>query len=141
NSLLIAQTVTNWTYSDLRRRIVLPVRVAYGATPQRVTELLTAIGARHPQVSGEPAAAAVFMGFGDNSLDFELRAWTDRFGDAETIHSERAARGYAALRAARIALPVPRRDVRLRPAEAGAGPDGGGAPGAAPRAAPGKESP
>ncbi|HWO05832.1 MAG TPA: mechanosensitive ion channel domain-containing protein, partial [Methylomirabilota bacterium] len=73
NSLLIAQSVTNWTYSDMRRRIVLPVRVAYGATPQRVTELLTAIGARHPQVSAEPAAAAVFMGFGENSLDFELR--------------------------------------------------------------------
>jgi len=147
NSLLIAQTVTNWTYSDLRRRIVLPVRVAYGATPQRVTELLTAIGARHPQVSGEPPAAAVFMGFGDNSLDFELRAWTDRFGDAETIQSELADAVYAALREARIDLPVPRRDVRLRPApaEAGAGPDGGGAPGAAPRAAPGpapgKESP
>jgi potassium-dependent mechanosensitive channel len=144
NSLLIAQAVTNWTYSDLRRRIVLPVRVAYGAaTPQRVTELLTAIGARHPQVSAGPAAAAVFMGFGENSLDFELRAWTDRFGDAETIQSELADAVYAALREARIDLPVPRRDVRLRPApaEAGAGPDGGGAPGAAPRAVPGKESP
>ena len=40
--MLIAQAVTNWTYSDLRRRIVLPVRVAYGAVPQRVTELLAA---------------------------------------------------------------------------------------------------
>ncbi len=114
NSLLIAQSVTNWTYSDLRRRIVLPVRVAYGAVPQRVTELLTAIGARHPQVSAEPAAAAVFMGFGENSLDFELRAWTDRFGDAETIQSQLADAVYAGLNEARIELPVPRRDVRLR---------------------------
>jgi potassium-dependent mechanosensitive channel len=123
NSLLIAQSVTNWTYSDLRRRIVLPVRVAYGATPQRVTELLTAIGARHPQVSGEPAAAAVFMGFGENSLDFELRAWTDRFGDAETIQSELADSVYAALNEARIDLPVPRRDVRLRQVAAQPGKD------------------
>jgi len=37
NSVLIAQAVTNWTYSDLRRRIVLPVRVAYGAVPRRVS--------------------------------------------------------------------------------------------------------
>lgn len=114
NSVLIAQAVTNWTYSDLRRRIVLPVRVAYGAVPQRVSELLTAIGARHPQVSAEPAAAAVFMGFGENSLDFELRAWTDRFGDAETIQSQLADAVYAGLNEARIELPVPRRDVRLR---------------------------
>jgi small-conductance mechanosensitive channel len=123
NSLLIAQSVTNWTYSDLRRRIVLPVRVAYGATPQRVTELLTAIGARHPQVSGDPAAAAVFMGFGENSLDFELRAWTDRFGDAEAIQSQLADSVYAALNEARIDLPVPRRDVRLRSVAAEPGKD------------------
>ncbi len=123
NSLLIAQSVTNWTYSDLRRRIVLPVRVAYGATPQRVTELLTAIGARHPQVSGDPAAAAVFMGFGENSLDFELRAWTDRFGDSETIQSQLADAVYAALNEARIDLPVPRRDVRLRQVAAEPGKD------------------
>ena len=123
NSLLIAQSVTNWTYSDLRRRIVLPVRVAYGAAPQRVTELLTAIGARHPQVSGDPAAAAVFMGFGENSLDFELRAWTDRFGDSETIQSQLAAAVYAALNEARIDLPVPRRDVRLRQVAAEPGKD------------------
>jgi len=118
NSLLIAQSVTNWTYSDLRRRIVLPVRVAYGAAPQRVTELLTAIGARHPQVSGDPAAAAVFMGFGENSLDFELRAWTDRFGDSETIQSQLADSVYAALNEARIDLPVPGATCgcgRLRP--------------------------
>ena len=114
NSVLIAQAVTNWTYSDLRRRIVLPVRVAYGATPQRVSELLTAIATRHPQVIADPAPAAVFMGFGENSLDFELRAWTDRFGDAEAIQSQLADAVYAGLNEARIELPVPRRDVRLR---------------------------
>ena len=122
NSLMIAQTLTNWTYSDLRRRIVLPVRVAYGASPQRVTELLTGLATSHPQVIPEPAAGAVFLGFGENSLDFELRAWTDRFGDAEAIQSQLADRVYAALNEARIELPMARRDVRLRhaaPAEPG----------------------
>jgi len=114
NSVLIAQAVTNWTYSDLRRRIVLPVRVASGAAPRRVSELLTAIATRHPQVSADPAPAAVFMRFGENSLDFELRAWTDRFGDAEGIQSQLADSVYAGLNEARIELPVPRRDVRLR---------------------------
>jgi small-conductance mechanosensitive channel len=113
NAQLVAQTLTNWTYSDMRRRIVLPVRVAYGATPQRVTELLVAVAAQHPQAVAQPAPAAVFLGFGENSLDFELRVWTDRFGDAETIQSQLAGSVYAALTEARIALPVPRRDVRL----------------------------
>jgi small-conductance mechanosensitive channel len=114
NSQLITQALTNWTYSDLRRRIVLPVKVAYGAAPQRVTELLTGVAIRHPQVIDEPAPGAVFLGFGENSLDFELRAWTDRFGDAEAIQSQLADSVYTVLTDARIELPVPRRDVRLR---------------------------
>ena len=113
NSQLVSQNVTNWTYSDLRRRIVLPVKVAYGTAPKRVSELLTAIAAKHPLVLDQPAPAVVLMGFGESSLDFELRAWTDRFGDAETIQSELADAVYAGLVEAHIDLPVPRRDVRL----------------------------
>ena len=113
NSQLVSQNVTNWTYSDLRRRIVLPVKVAHGAVPARVSELLVAIAAKHSLVLDQPAPAAVLMGFGEYSLDFELRAWTDRFGDAETIQSELADAVYAGLTEARIDLPVPRRDVRL----------------------------
>ncbi|HYB70482.1 MAG TPA: mechanosensitive ion channel domain-containing protein [Candidatus Bathyarchaeia archaeon] len=113
NSQLVAQTFTNWTYSDVRRRIVLAVRVAHGAAPQRVGELLAAVAARHPQVLGQPTPAGVFVGFGENSLDFELRAWTDRFADTDTIQSQLAHSIYAALTEAGIALSVPRRDVRL----------------------------
>jgi small-conductance mechanosensitive channel len=117
NSQLVSQNVTNWTYSDRRRRIVLPVKVAYGAAPKRVSELLITIAAKHPLVLDQPAPAVVLMGFGENSLDFELRAWTDRFGDAETIQSELADAVYAGLTEAAIDLPVPRRDVRLRSAD------------------------
>ena len=113
NSQLVSQNVVNWTYSDLRRRIVLPVKVAYGTAPKQVSELLVAIAARHPLVSDQPPPAVVLMGFGESSLDFELRAWTDRFGDAENIQSELADAVYAGLTEARIPLPVPRRDVRL----------------------------
>ena len=113
NSQLITQALTNWTYSDLRRRIVIPVKVAYGAAPQRVTELLTGVAAKHPQVIDQPPPGAVFLGFGENSLDFELRAWTDRFGDAEAIQSQLADSVYTVLTEARIDLPVPRRDVRM----------------------------
>ena len=113
NSQLITQALTNWTYSDLRRRIVIPVKVAYGAAPQRVTELLTGVATKHPQVIDQPPPGAVFLGFGENSLDFELRAWTDRFGDAEAIQSQLADSVYTVLTEARIDLPVPRRDVRM----------------------------
>ena len=113
NSQLVSQNFINWTYSDLRRRIVLPVKVAYGAAPRRVSELLVSIAAKHPLVLDQPAPAVVLMGFGESSLDFELRAWTDRFGDAETIQSDLADAIHAGLAEARIDLPVPRRDVRL----------------------------
>jgi small-conductance mechanosensitive channel len=63
------------------------------------------------------------MGFGENSLDFELRAWTDRFGDAEAIQGQLADAVYRGLNEARIELPVPRRDVRLRTVAAEPGKD------------------
>jgi potassium-dependent mechanosensitive channel len=113
NSQLVAQNVTNWTYSDLRRRIVLPVKVAYGAAPKRVGEVLTAVAARHPLVLDQPPPTVVLMGFGEYSLNFELRAWTERFADPETIQSELADAVYGGLTEAGIDLPVPRRDVRL----------------------------
>ncbi len=104
NSLLIAQTLTNWSYSDLRRRIVLPVRVAYGASPPRVLELLSRIATAHPDVVGEPAGGAVFLGFGEDSLDFELRVWIDRLGDAQRIQRQLAEQVRAALHEASIEL-------------------------------------
>lgn len=113
NSQLISEQVTNWTFSDRRRRIDLPVGVNYAAEPQKVIEVIEAVAAAHTKVLNDPQPRGLFVGFGESSIDFELRAWTDEFIEWQKIRSELAAAVYDAVRAAGFSFPFPQREVRL----------------------------
>jgi potassium efflux system protein len=113
NAELVTERVTNWTLSDQWRRIELPVGVSYSAHPKRVMEMLEMVAQAHPQVLRQPAPRAFFTGFGDSSINFELRAWTDQFDQWFQIRSELAAAVYDAGPAAGISFPFPQREVRL----------------------------
>ena len=113
NAQLVTSAVTNWTLSDRTRRIDLPVGVDYGSAPDKVVDVLQAVARAHPQIMQTPPPQAVFKSFGDSSINFELRAWTNRFERWPVIQTELAAAIYAALRAAGMSLPFPQREVRL----------------------------
>jgi small-conductance mechanosensitive channel len=113
NAQLITERVTNWTLSDRQRLIELPVGVSYSAHPKRVMEMLETVAQGHPRVLRQPAPRAFFTGFGDSSINFELRAWTDQFDQWFQIRSELAAAVYYAGQAAGISFPFPQREVRL----------------------------
>jgi len=114
NASLVSEKVTNWTYSDSLRRMDVPVGVAYGSAPEKVLELLRAVAHAHPGVLAQPAPEALFMGFGESALNFELRAWTGRFNQWVVIRSELGVAVYAALRDVGLEIPFPQREVRLR---------------------------
>jgi small-conductance mechanosensitive channel len=112
NANLIQEQVVNWTLSDRQRRIELPIGIAYGTDPKRVIEVLLAVASAIPEVNEDPAPLALFRGFGESSLDFELRCWTG----AENylpIQSKIAIAMNAALAEAGISIPFPQRDVRV----------------------------
>jgi small-conductance mechanosensitive channel len=113
NAQLIAERVTNWTLSDRRRRIDVPVGVDYRSAPDRVVELLEAVGRGHPEVLKDPPPMAVFTAFADSAINFELRAWTNHFERWAKIQTELAVAVHAALRAAGMTIPLPQREVRL----------------------------
>jgi small-conductance mechanosensitive channel len=120
NGNLIADPVTNWTLSDSMRRIDLAVGVAYGNDPERVIDTLRGVAGAHPMVVETPGPVALFVGFGEKTLNFELRAWTDRFGQWPMIRSELAIAITKAFPAAGISLPFQPRDA---PADAGPPPE------------------
>lgn len=113
NSQLVSDQLTNWTLSDRLRRIDLPVGVNYGASPKKVIEMLETVARAHPGVLQTPAPRAFFTGFGDSSINFELRSWTDQFGQWFQIRSELAAAVYDAGYAAGLSFPFPQREVRV----------------------------
>ncbi len=114
NGFLVSEQVINWTLSDRQRRIDLPVGVAYGTDPARVLALLDRVARAHPDVLAWPEPRALFLGFGESSLDFELRLWTDRADGWPKVRSDLAVAIYAALRDEGIEIPFPQRDLHLK---------------------------
>jgi len=114
NGDFISARVTNWTFADRKRRIILPVGVAYGTDPQRVIDMLEEIATTNEDVLSDPAPQALFRGFGDSSLDFELRAWTDSDRGWVAVSSDLAIATNAALGEGDIEIPFPQRDLHVR---------------------------
>jgi potassium efflux system protein len=69
-------------------------------TQARVCDIANA----HSGLVGDPPPQAVFVGFGDSSINFELRAWTDEFGTATRIRTDLAAAAYDGVKAAAMSF-------------------------------------
>ena len=113
NAVLITDRVVNWTLADRLRRMLLTVGVAYGSDPHRVMELLRGVAEKHPGICAYPKPQILFTRFGESSLDFELRVWTD---DPEALSSTRSDVALAihdALREAGIDIPFPQRVLHV----------------------------
>ena len=115
NSSFISQDVVNWSYTDRKVRFKIGLSVAYGSDPRLVERLLLEVARENPDVLGEPEPGVRFLHFGDNGLQFELRAWSTsllhkkgklisnlNFG----IHDKFLAHG--------IEFPFPQRDIHIR---------------------------
>ena len=88
NGTIIANKVTNWTYSDRYRAVEIPVSVARGVDPQRVLELLKSVAGNHPSIAEEPVPQAYIVNFAPGAVSFQLRAWTDRYEDWVQVRSD-----------------------------------------------------
>ncbi len=114
NSDLASTPVTNWTLSDRLCRIEVPVGVAYGSDPERVIALLLEAVTSIDRFLTEPPPQALFKGFGESSLDFLVRAWTDQgYERMLPLMSELELAVHRKLREAEITIPFPQRDLHL----------------------------
>ena len=87
--------------------------VSYGTDPEKVLEILRRVADDDQGVFKEPAPLALFRGFGDSSLDFELRIFMDP-SDVLDVPSAVTVAINAALEEAGIVIPFPQRDLHLR---------------------------
>ena len=58
-------------------RLTLTVGVGYDSDMREVEQVLLKTAYAHKHVLREPATAAAITGFGDSSVDWELRVWID----------------------------------------------------------------
>jgi small-conductance mechanosensitive channel len=115
NSEFITSRVTNWTANDPQVRFSIPIGVSYDSNPAQVRELLLQVARLHPDVLPDPAPDVVFVGFGESSLDFQLRVFTiKQVQTPGTLKSDLLFAIFRVFGEHGIEIPFPQRDLHLR---------------------------
>jgi small-conductance mechanosensitive channel len=119
NSKLIESRVLNWTHKGATRRIHVPFSVAYGVDKGRVRDavLEAAMGLPFTLPDTPDRKTQVWMtGFGGSALAFELVVWPsiEAVRRPAAMHAAYTWAIDDALRKARIEVPFPQTDVRIR---------------------------
>ena len=113
NEALISERVTNWTLSNPVTRVTIHIGIAYGSDTDAAAELMLTTLKTMPKVLESPMPQVLFKGFGDSSLDFELRAFLRNFDDRVPVESDIHSAIYKALEDAGITIPFPQRDLHV----------------------------
>jgi potassium efflux system protein len=113
NEALISERVTNWTLSNSVTRVTVPVGIAYGSDTDKARELMLETLKKNPKVLETPAPQVLFVGFGDSSLDFELRVFLRNFDERVPVRHAVHTEINKVLEAAGISIPFPQRDLNI----------------------------
>ena len=110
NSLLISNKLTNWTLSDNKKRMEIYIGVEYGSNLEEVIEILELAASKVEAIIPNPEPKALFMEFGNSSLDFRLRYWVP-YEDGLSSKSDTSVIIYKLLEEKGITIPFPQLDV------------------------------
>jgi small-conductance mechanosensitive channel len=115
NSKFVSDTVINWSYNDANVRFNIPVGVSYKEDPEVVREILLSVSKDHHGVHKNPAPEVLFEEYGDNSINFMLRVYTDEYIRKPMIlKSELYYEIFKRFKEKGIEIPFPQRDVYVK---------------------------
>ena len=118
NANILNENVVNWSYSDRTVRFKVPIGVAYGSNVREVEKILLEVAHSVPEILKDPAPAVVLIGFGDSSINFELRVWSSTFMERKSDLKSLVNFGIAAaFEKHGIEIPFPQRDLHIKTAD------------------------
>lgn len=75
NEFLISNPVENWSYTDTNVRQRMPISVSYNDDLRKAIDLAVEAVQGFDRVLKDPVPRCLIMGFGDSSVNLELRLW------------------------------------------------------------------
>ena len=120
NEDIITQQVINWSYTDRAIRLRIGTGISYRSDVRKAMELMVAAAAAQPRVLEDEAHKPVvrLMGFGDSSVDLELRIWvTDPEKGTVNVASDIRLAIWDSFHENGIEFPFPQRDLHIASAE------------------------
>ena len=133
NQSLITSSVINWSYSDQRVRLRLPVMISYDDDPELALELLVRATDGHPRILRDPAPVSRLISFENYGMKLEARFWIrDPMNGVNNVRSDVNRRIWRLFKDHGIKIPVAQQEVRVlepdaivtRPAHLGRTDDG-----------------
>ncbi|MCY4542955.1 MAG: mechanosensitive ion channel [Rhodobacteraceae bacterium] len=114
NSDLLSSQLQNWTLGNTQGRVIIPVGVAYGTNPKLIERVLLELAEEDEEIIDDPAPAVLFMGFGADSLDFQLRVFLDDISNILDVKSKMNFKISERFAREKIEIPFAQRDVWIR---------------------------
>ena len=117
NSELISGRVTNWVLHNPYGRLRIRVGVAYGSDINKVKDILETVSHENKSVITDGRVSppkALFMGFGDSALEFELRVRIFDIKKRYDVVSELNFKIDEEFQKNRIIIPFPQRDIHIK---------------------------
>ena len=114
NQNLITNSVINWSYSDQRVRLRLPVMLSYQDDPEVALQLLIDATADHPRILRDPAPVSRLLAFEDYGMKLEARFWIrDPMNGVNNVRSDINRKIFKLFRQHGLTIPVAQREIRL----------------------------
>jgi len=88
NAEFITGAVKNWTHANTTGRIIIKVKLPFNSDPELVCQTLLGSATEHPRILKQPPPRALLLGFADNGLEFELRAFVGHVDDGLVTRSD-----------------------------------------------------
>jgi small-conductance mechanosensitive channel len=115
NQQLIQNSVINWSYTDPRIRLKLPIRVSYRDDPELALQILLTACEGQARVLSDPAPVSRLMHFSDSGIELELRFWiSDPQEGVNNVRSEVNRAIWRLFKEHKVTIPVAQHDVRVR---------------------------
>ncbi|MEX0942032.1 MAG: mechanosensitive ion channel domain-containing protein [Pseudomonadales bacterium] len=115
NEDLIVNRVENWSHSNNLLRLRTEVGVHYKSDVKKAMALCLEAAAEVPRVLEDPAPSVLMRGFGDSSVDLEVRYWIDDpMNGRANVGSALLVNIWDKFAANDIEIPFPQRDLHLR---------------------------
>lgn len=115
NEQLMTQPVENWSYSDRKVRVHIPVGVSYASDLGRAQALMLEAALTVSRVLKDPAPTIWLRAFGDSSVDHDIMVWIqDPEEGVGNVRSAILNRVWVLFKENDIEIPFPQRDVWIR---------------------------
>ena len=114
NDYFLENSVDNWSYSDVRLRLHVPLGIAYESDLRKAIALCEDAARSVERVLEHPEPLCLLKGFGNSSIDLELRLWIeDPKNGTANVKSEVMLAVWDRFKEAGIKFPFPQRDVHI----------------------------